>query len=161
MAKKRGNGEGCIRQLKDGWWEARIMIGYNEKGKPKFKTFTSKKRNVVANKLSDYIANQKSVAPEVASKDTLEKWLNRWIEEYVVNNVKTSTRISYEGIVKHQLIPRIGKLKLCELKKTDIENMYSQLLVNGRADGKGGLNIKNNRKCGTLLAQSIANCIRA
>ena len=51
MAKKRGNGEGCIRQLKDGSWEARIMIGYNEKGKPKFKTFTSKKRSVVAKNL--------------------------------------------------------------------------------------------------------------
>jgi len=159
MAKKRGNGEGCIRQLKDGWWEARIMIGYNEKGKPKFKTFTSKKRNVVANKLSDYIANQKSVAPEVASKDTLEKWLNRWIEEYVVNNVKTSTRISYEGIVKHQLIPRIGKLKLCELKKTDIENMYSQLLVNGRADGKGGLNIKTIENVALCLHKALQTAL--
>ncbi len=155
MAKKRGNGEGCIRQLKDGLWEARIMIGYNEKGKPKFKTFTSKKRTIVAKKLNDYIANQKSALPEAASKETLEKWLNRWLIEYVADNVKTSTRVSYEGIVKHQLIPYLGKIKLCDLKKADIENMYSQLLVNGRADGKGGLGIKTIENVALCLHKAL------
>ncbi len=155
MAKKRGNGEGCIRQLKDGWWEARIMIGYNEKGKPKFKTFTSKKRSIVASKLSDYIANQKSTLPEVASKESLETWLNRWLKESVANNVKTSTRISYEGIVKHQLIPYIGKIKLCELKKADIETMYTQLLINGRADRQGGLGIKTIENVALCLHKAL------
>ena len=32
---KRGNGEGCIRPLGDGSWEARIMIGWNDEGKQK------------------------------------------------------------------------------------------------------------------------------
>ena len=60
MSRKRGNGEGCIHKLKDGRWEARIMTGYNEKGKPKFKTFSSKKRDDVSKKLADYISNQKA-----------------------------------------------------------------------------------------------------
>jgi lipopolysaccharide export LptBFGC system permease protein LptF len=54
-AKKRGNGEGNITQLQNGSWEARLMIGYNEHGKPKIKTFQAKQRNIVAKKLADGI----------------------------------------------------------------------------------------------------------
>ena len=151
MAKRRGNGEGCIRQLKDGSWEARIMIGYNEKGNPKFKTFTSKKRGDVARKLTDYISERKFNQTEITCNDTLENWLNKCLNTYVKDNVRPSTRTSYEGIVRNQLIPYIGKIKLCNLKKADIENMYSKLLVNGRADNKGGL--------GTKTIENVALCL--
>ena len=77
MAKKRGNGEGCIRLTKEGYWEARIMIGYNDKGKPKYKTFSAKTRNAAAKKLSDFIANQKEFEPDVICQYTVEKWLNK------------------------------------------------------------------------------------
>ena len=159
MSKKRGNGEGCIRQLKDGYWEARIMIGYNEKGKPKFKTFTSKTRSEVSKKLNNYIANQKALTPEMVCKDTAEKWLLRWLEEYVANNVKTATRVSYEGMVKNQIIPCIGRIKLCDLKKADIENMYAQLLINGRADGKGGLSIKSIENVALCLHKALQTAL--
>ena len=155
MAKRRGNGEGCIRQLKGGSWEARIMIGYNEKGNPKFKTFTSKKRGDVARKLTDYISEQKFNQPEITCIDTLENWLYKWLNTYVKDNVRPSTRVSYEGIVKNQLIPYIGKIKLCNLKKADIENMYSKLLVNGRADNKGGLGIKTIENVALCLHKAL------
>lgn len=38
MATKRANGEGSIGKYKDGW-RSRIMIGYNEDGKPIRKNF--------------------------------------------------------------------------------------------------------------------------
>lgn len=155
MAKRRGNGEGCITQLKTGVWEARIMIGYNEKGKPKFKTFTSKKRGTVSQKLADYIANTKSSTPESVCQDTVAKWLNKWLIEYVQQNVKTSTRVSYEGIVKNQLMPHLGHIKLGELKKVDIEDMYNKLLINGRADGKGGLSIKTVNNIAVCLHKAL------
>ena len=40
-----------------------------------------------------------------------------WYETYVINNVKSSTRTSYEGIIKNHLIPYIGHIKLIQLKK--------------------------------------------
>ncbi len=150
MAGKRGNGEGNIRLTKEGYWEARIMIGYNEKGKPKYKTFSSKTRAETVKKLNDFIVNRKALEPETVSKDTMKVWLEKWLQVYVAKNVKVSTRVSYEGIVKNQLIPQIGHIKLAELKKTDIENMYDYLLENGRSDGKGGLSVKtveNIRVC--------------
>ena len=84
MAKKRGNGEGSIRQTKEGYWEARIMIGYNEKGKPKYKVFSSKTRSEVSKKLSDYIAGKKVLTTEVVSQDTVAQWLNNC---FVINRI--------------------------------------------------------------------------
>lgn len=97
---RRGNGEGGIYRLKDGSWEARIMIGTNAEGKSRFKTFTSKKRTVVAKKLADYIANKKEREPEYACNQTVQKWLGNWFESYVDKNVKLSTKVSYETIIK-------------------------------------------------------------
>lgn len=155
MAKKRGNGEGSIRQTKEGYWEARIMIGYNEKGKPKYKVFSSKTRSEVSKKLSNYIADKKALTPEVVSQDTVAQWLNKWLNSYVAQNVKTSTRVSYEGIVKNQLIPRIGHIKLTKLKKSDIEDMYNTLLECGRADGKGGLSVKTINNVALCLHKAL------
>ena len=34
MAKRRKKGEGSVRRRKDGRWEGRVVIGYDEKGRP-------------------------------------------------------------------------------------------------------------------------------
>lgn len=158
-SKRRGNGEGCIHQLKDGSWEARIMIGRNANGNPKFKTFTAKKRSTVSAKLTDYIANRPD-KPHNASKQTMEKWLWAWFENYVDKNVKLSTKVSYEGIIKNNLIPYIGQIKLAELKKVDIEKMYHALLASGRADGKGGLSIKTVQNVALVLHKALDEAMK-
>lgn len=155
MAKKRGNGEGCIRKTKEGYWEARIMIGFNENGKSKYKVFSSKTRSEVSKKLSAYISERKALTPETVRSDSVAQWLNVWLEKYVANNVKTSTRVSYEGIVKNQLIPHLGNIKLTSLKKTDIENMYNILITSGRANGKGGLSIKTVNNVALCLHKAL------
>ena len=38
---KRNPGEGTLRLRKDGRWEGRVVIGYDEKGLPKTKNVTS------------------------------------------------------------------------------------------------------------------------
>ena len=159
-AKKRGNGEGTINQLENGSWEARIMIGYNERGKAKFKTFQAKQRGIVVKKLNDYIANKKALEPEVASRDTLAQWLQRWLNEYVALNVKILTRTSYETIVNNHIIPNIGRIKLNELKKVDIENMYAQLLECGKGDGKGGLSVKTVKNISLCLHKALDEAMK-
>ena len=37
MGRKRENGEGTIRLRKDGRWEGRVVIGYDDKSLPKTK----------------------------------------------------------------------------------------------------------------------------
>lgn len=157
---RRGNGEGGIYRLKDGSWEARIMIGTNAEGKSRFKTFTSKKRTVVAKKLADYIANKKEREPEYACNQTVQKWLGNWFESYVDKNVKLSTKVSYETIIKKHLVPYIGHIKLKELKKVDIEDMYEELLASGRVDGRGGLSVKTIQNVALVLHRALDEAMK-
>lgn len=137
---RRANGEGSIRQLKNGSWEARIMCGKRPDGKPRIKTFTAKKRSIAARRLAEFIAGEKQIR-EVC-RLTLGQWLDTWMDEYVARQLKTSTRTSYENIVRNQIVPRLGGTLLRDLKKSGVEAFYAALLDDGRADGKGGLSRK-------------------
>lgn len=51
MSKKRKSGEGTLRLCKDGRWEARIVVGYNDKGLPIIKSATAKEKEKCLEKL--------------------------------------------------------------------------------------------------------------
>lgn len=154
MVKTRGHGEGSVCQLKNGKWEGRIKIGYNDKGKPKFKTFTGDKKTEVSRKLQSFIAFEKNKTPANAKNITLGQWLWQWYEDYVIMNLKTSTRMSYEMIIKRHL-KSIEHIKLTDLKKVDLDNLYKRLLKNGRVDGKGGLSVKTVHNVSLCLHKAL------
>lgn len=60
---------------------------------------------------------------------TVAEWLERWLKEDCAD-MKPSTIKSYNNIVHHYLIPRIGKIRLDKLSHTDINRMYSHFLKN-------------------------------
>ena len=53
MPKRRANGEGNIRKRKDGRWEGRIVVGYDEKGAPITKSVTAVSKSVCQEKLEE------------------------------------------------------------------------------------------------------------
>ena len=48
---RRKNGQGTVRLRKDGRWEGRIVIGYDENGLPKTKNATAKTKTECIEKL--------------------------------------------------------------------------------------------------------------
>ena len=53
MAKRRKHGDGSVRLRKDGRWEGRIVISYDEKGLPKTKNVLAKTKTECAVKLKE------------------------------------------------------------------------------------------------------------
>ena len=51
MARKRKAGDGTVRQRKDGRWEGRIVIGYDDNGYPKTKNVLAKTKKECVEKL--------------------------------------------------------------------------------------------------------------
>lgn len=47
MSKKRKSGEGTLRLRKDGRWEARIVVGYSDKGLSITISATAKEKNAL------------------------------------------------------------------------------------------------------------------
>ena len=57
--KKRINGEGTIRKRKNGTWEARITIGFDERtGRQKCKAVYARSQKEIKNKLEALLENQ-------------------------------------------------------------------------------------------------------
>ena len=63
MAKRRKHGDGSVRLRKDGRWEGRVVIGYDEKGLPKTKNVLAKTQTGCAAKLRDLREGLKTYAP--------------------------------------------------------------------------------------------------
>ena len=51
MGKRRKKGEGSVRQRKDGRWEGRVVVGYDEKGLPRTKNVLAKTKRECQEKL--------------------------------------------------------------------------------------------------------------
>ena len=51
MGKRRKKGEGSVRQRKDGRWEGRVVISYDEKGLPRTKNVLAKTKRECQEKL--------------------------------------------------------------------------------------------------------------
>ena len=60
MGRKRKSGEGTVRLRKDGRWEGRVVVGYDDKGLPKTKNVLAKTKTECVAKLESL---KESVAP--------------------------------------------------------------------------------------------------
>ena len=73
------------------------------------------------------------------NKITLGELLRQWLRDYACMNTTDRTQESYTSIVERHLIPALGRVLLIELQAQNIQGYYAKKLLEGRADGKGGL----------------------
>ena len=77
MSKRRGNGEGNIRQRSDGSWEARLTASDGRR-----KSFYDKSRQVVAKRLSEALRDRDRGIPIIGDeRQTVEQYLALWLEQ--------------------------------------------------------------------------------
>ena len=83
MAKQRKRGDGSLHLRKDGRWEGRYVIGYDEKGRPKTKNVLAKTKGECVDKLKTL---KDTIAPANPSKVRADmpfgECLNYWYETY-------------------------------------------------------------------------------
>lgn len=67
--------------------------------------------------------------PVIRSKITLEQFLNKWIID--ARKIRESTRANYWGEINKHIIPKIGSIRLANLKTSNIQNMMDTLINEG------------------------------
>ncbi|MBX6765511.1 MAG: site-specific integrase, partial [Rubrobacteraceae bacterium] len=82
---------------------------------PKRKTIYGKTREDVADKLAEALANRSKGLLFDAGNMTLGEYLGRWLTECVRETVRECTYRRYESIVRVNLVPDIGRIKLKSL----------------------------------------------
>ena len=133
MGKRRKKGEGSVRQRKDGRWEGRVVIGYDEKGLPRTKNVLAKTKRECQEKLKqlrETVTGPKTekVRPEMP----FGEWLDFWYQNYVKPQIRPTTQANYETKIYQHIIPELGKIPLNQLAQKDLQQFYARMKTGGR-----------------------------
>lgn len=132
MAKRRKAGEGSLSKRKDGRWEARVVVSYDEKGLPKTKNVTAKTKIECLEKLERLKAELGAVTKKTTSTLSFGEWIDFWYQTYCKNTLKESTQATYEQRIYKQINPKIGHHPLNQITTGLLEKFYAQLKAKGR-----------------------------
>lgn len=79
MAKRRKRGEGSVHLRKDGRWEGRVVVGYDEKNLPITKNVLAKTKAACLDKLKALKETCSGQPTEKLQPDmTFGEWLDFW-----------------------------------------------------------------------------------
>ena len=165
MAKKRKNGQGTVRERKDGRWEGRHIVGYDENGKPKTKNVLAKTKAECIEKLKKLQAEYGEVAPFRIKPDMrFGDWINYWYENHCKPGIRVTTQKGYEQWIYLHAIPSIGHIKLNKLTQADCQKFLNELKANGRKNSRDthgpGLSEKSVRSCYHVIRMSLERAIK-
>jgi hypothetical protein len=131
--KRRGNREGSVFQRADGRWCAELYMGRNINGGKKVTRYYGATRTAVQEKLTDAAGkHQRGVLPD-PSKDTVEKFLERWLRDSAKHSVRPRTFECYAGSLRTHAIPVLGRKRLTKLAPGDLRSLYAAKLTEGLA----------------------------
>ena len=133
MAKRKKRGNGSIHLRKDGRWEGRYVIGYNEKGLPITKNVLAKTKAECSAKLKQLRDRLNPSVPDQSKPEILlSDWLNTWYQDYKKPNLRPNTQMSYERRIYEHIIPALGHIQLDKLTTGEIQQFYTHLKQQGR-----------------------------
>jgi integrase len=93
-------------------------------------------------------------------KLTVADFLRRWLIDHAAIRVTPRTLESYQQECEKHLIPKLGAVKLAELRPLHLQRYYGQALTSGRLDGKGGLSATTVRYHHRLLHEALEQAVR-
>ncbi len=147
---------GSIRPRGPGAWELKYDVGRDPltgKRITKYRTVRGTKRDAQRElrELLGAVDKGQHVDP---GKLTVGAWLERWLTE-AVHSVSPKTYERYAEITRKHLIPALGMIALAKLQAVHIQAHYSDALVSGRRDGKGGLSAQSVVHHNRVLSRAL------
>ena len=165
MARKRKAGDGTVRQRKDGRWEGRIVIGYDDNGYPKTKNILAKTKKECVEKLQKLKEECGGLKPEkVRSEMSFGDWLTYWYKNHSKPKIRPTTQETYESRIRLHIIPEIGSIPLNKLTQNDLQQFYGRLKKSGRkrfTDKYGeGLSDRMVRMCHATCRSALEKAVQ-
>ena len=164
MGRKRKSGEGTIRLRKDGRWEGRVVISYDDKGLPKTKNVLAKTKTECVAKLESL---KESVAPATAVKIKADmsfgEWVEFWYENYSKPMLRPSSQRSYEDFIRLYIRPKLGSVPLNKLTTNELQQFFNWMRKDGRTLHResrgGGLSDNMVRNCHSLCRRALEKAV--
>ena len=123
----RRNGEGSVRQRKDGRWEARLRYTDDQGRRQRAETCTRTKREAEA-ELRKMVRAVEDGETVTESGGTLGQWCERWVTRTLpASGRRATTQATYAGLVRTHLIPALGHHQLRNLTTAHVEDWVIEL----------------------------------
>ncbi len=151
-AKRRGHGEGGIRQRPDGTWEARVTLD-SVNGRRVRRSLYGGSRKEVLEKMVPVLASVQRGEGQQTSTRTVGAFLEDWVEGLDLR-LRPSTAKRYRDILRLHAIPFIGRLRLARLTPQQVE----ALLAERRAAGLAPRTVWHLR---AVLRTALTDAVRA
>src|SRR5262245_55487394 len=129
-SKRRGRGEGCITQLRDGRWLAVMSAGNNPStGKRRQRKFYGRTKKEVQEKLREAQTARAKGTLTDAGRMTVGEWLDKWLD-IKKGKIQPGTWDFYEQRVRLYLKPAVGAVPLGKITALDVEEMFAHMRKN-------------------------------
>ncbi len=156
MAKPRvkGNGNGAVYETPSGKYRWEATTGFSSDGKRIKKRGTCATKKEAEKALRSYLVAYEKGEAVVSSKVTFGGWLNQWLERRE-GKMAPKTVHSQGYLVSHYIAPALGKKKIQEVSKMDLQRFYDSL--NRPIYGNGKV---KNQPMGASAQKQIHNIIK-
>jgi integrase len=127
---KRAHHEGSIYQRADGRWAACVTVGYQD-GKRKRKTYYCATQKEAREKLTAAQHTLQQALPITDDRQTVGRFLDRWLHEYAKAKIRPKTYASYEQLMRTHLLPGLGHISLSKLSPQHVQEFLNCKLASG------------------------------
>jgi site-specific recombinase XerD len=121
---RKANGEGTLRQRKDGSYEYRAVIGTGFDGKLIRKSFYSKTKTGGKAAHKEYLKNGSVVIEKIL---TVGEWAPKWLEIYKKDKIAYTSYKRYKYYTEKYIVPAIGHIKLEKVRPAHLEEFMRSL----------------------------------
>lgn len=153
MTKQRKHsihGGGSVYQRKnDGRWVARIINPATGRRVQRYAS-TEKEANELLNKMKHEIRQNELVS---GPRQTVEKYLLDWFDTIHVLEVRNTTYLRQELILRRNILPALGHIQLRDLTAEHVQRLYTQKIK----DGWKPTTLRNIHK---ILHKALRNAVR-
>lgn len=125
MSKRhpRDRGDGGLYQRADGMWVGTVELPTTD-GKRRRATVSSRSYDDAVAKLRKLRRHIDDGTFAASGKTTVAQWCDRWLESIVRPRVRPNTFRYYEGAVRGQIVPAIGKIRLSKLTPEHVRQLH-------------------------------------
>ncbi|WP_255784533.1 tyrosine-type recombinase/integrase [Mycobacteroides abscessus] len=132
MSGRRANGEGSIRLRQDGRWEGIARVTLTD-GRRKRVSVLGKTQKETVGKLRVLIADEQNGIRRPTQSYTVGTWLDAWLESISSTAIRPRTRELYESTIRLHLKPRLGHIKLTDLRPLTLQAAINTAVEEGRS----------------------------
>lgn len=153
MAARRTAGESSIYKDAEGRWHGYVTVGLRADGSRDRRHRMGASRAEVLAKVRELeAARDAGTSPTAGRTLTVAQWLDRWLV-IAAGRVRPKTLMGYEGYIRNNIVPQLGRYRLDRLTPEHLEAFYAGL----RAKGLSGSTVLHHHR---VLSRSLTVAVQ-